>query len=148
MKSLANGQSGTVNAASAPSPASGAFYVPQRVREDQKKLGAKTALKLLESREEAAKAGAKGGGALPRADRQAVEALWLRVDQVAKRLNLDAKYIYRLIGSGQLQAVNFGKRMWRVREDMLARFINERSEVSLPELAERWDRDAAAARHA
>jgi hypothetical protein len=44
--------------------------------------------------------------------------------------------------------VNYGKRMWRVREDMLARFINERSEVSLPELAERWDRDAAAARHA
>jgi excisionase family DNA binding protein len=136
MKSLANGLSGIVRDGTP-----NGFYTPHSVREAEKKEGARAARELLVKREEAAKSGAPGGGAFSPDERRAVEAGWLRVDQVAKRLNLDAKYVYRLIASGQLRAVNFGKRMWRVREDMLLGFIQERAQRSLPEIAERWDRE-------
>lgn len=77
-------------------------YIPQRVREQNPALPA-GALRPPDP--------ASGG--------------WLTVAQVAKRLQLEAKYLYTLIKTDRLKATNFGQRMWRVHESDLRRFIDD-----------------------
>lgn len=46
----------------------------------------------------------------------------LKVEEVSRILNLSKMTVYRLINSGELEGVRFG-RTFRIREDELRRFI-------------------------
>jgi excisionase family DNA binding protein len=48
----------------------------------------------------------------------------LKVEEVAKRLDVDERTIYRYIESGELKAVKIGG--WRIAEDDLEKFIVSR----------------------
>ncbi len=51
----------------------------------------------------------------------------LSVPQVARRLSVSESTVYRLIGSGELEAVRVGRKAWRVSEATLVRFVASRS---------------------
>lgn len=49
---------------------------------------------------------------------------WLSIRQVANRLGVSKRTIYRYIKDGKLKASKPAGYVWRVREDEFARFVN------------------------
>lgn len=54
----------------------------------------------------------------------------LRVSDVAERLNVTPRYIWRLISEGRLTAVKLGPRCTRVAESEVARFLSTNGGVA------------------
>lgn len=58
---------------------------------------------------------------------------WLPVTAIAKRMGISRRRVYTLIQEGRIPAVNFGERLWRVRERDLLRYMEHCGRRSLEE---------------